>query len=53
MLAANDKVTVEQGDVKSEAATTAAELRVVAVHAEELAKELSHHASALFLMGGW
>lgn len=52
MLAADDKVTLEQGDPTSEAATTAAELRSVAVHTEQLAKELSHRASALFLMGG-
>lgn len=52
MLAAGDRITVEQGDAKSEAAATAAELRTVAVHTELLAKELSHPASALFLMGG-
>lgn len=53
MLAADDKITIEQGDPKTEAGTTAAELRTVAVHSEQLAKELSHPASALFLMGGW
>ncbi|MFF1520426.1 hypothetical protein [Streptomyces sp. NPDC058305] len=42
----------QKGTPKSEAATTAAELRTVAVHSEQLAKELSHPASALFLMGG-
>ncbi|WP_326844565.1 hypothetical protein OHB33_41190 (plasmid) [Streptomyces sp. NBC_01558] len=52
LLAANDKITVEQGDPKAEAAVTAAELRAVAVDTEQLAKSLSHPASALFLMGG-
>jgi len=52
-LAANDKITVDGGgDQKTEAATTAAELRAVAVDSEKLAKTLSHPASALFLMGG-
>jgi hypothetical protein len=52
MLAANNKVTVDQGDPKTEAATTAAELRTAAADSEQLAKTLSHPASALFLMGG-
>ncbi|MER7982592.1 hypothetical protein [Streptomyces sp. NPDC095817] len=51
-LAADNKITMEQGDPMSEAATTAAELRTVAVHCQQLAKELSNPASALFLMGG-
>jgi len=53
MLAAKDKIAMEQGiDPKSEAATTAAELRTVAAGSEQLAKDLSNPASALFLMGG-
>lgn len=53
LLAANDRITVEEGrDPKAEAATTAAELRTVAADSENLAKSLSHPASALFLMGG-
>ncbi|MEE1792609.1 hypothetical protein PUR28_17845 [Streptomyces sp. BE308] len=42
-----------QGDPKTEVATTAAELRAVAVDSEQLAKGLAHPASALFMMGGW
>ncbi|MFI9588342.1 hypothetical protein ACIHCQ_42685 [Streptomyces sp. NPDC052236] len=53
MLAANDKITMEQGrDPKAEVVTTAGELRAVAADSEQLAKSLSHPASALFLMGG-
>ncbi|MFJ4922972.1 hypothetical protein [Streptomyces sp. NPDC088725] len=53
LLAANDKITLEQGrNSKAEAATTAAELRNAAADSEQLAKSLSHPASALFLMGG-
>jgi len=53
LLAANDKVTVEQGRApKDEVATTAAELRTVAADSEQLAKSLANPASALFLMGG-
>ncbi|MFD4528449.1 hypothetical protein ACFWP7_31925 [Streptomyces sp. NPDC058470] len=53
LLAANDRITVEEGgDPKAEVATTAAELRTVAADSEKLAKSLSHPASALFLMGG-
>jgi hypothetical protein len=52
MLASQDRITMEQGDPRSEAATTAAELRAVAADTEQLAKDLSHPASALFLMGG-
>ncbi|MEU9197731.1 hypothetical protein [Streptomyces hundungensis] len=52
LLAANDKVTMEQGDPKTEVSTTAAELRAVAADSEQLAKNLSHPASALFMMGG-
>ncbi|MFE4205488.1 hypothetical protein ACFRSX_30855 [Streptomyces goshikiensis] len=52
LLAASDKVTVEQGDPKREVATTAAELRAVAADSEQLAKSLSHPASALFMMAG-
>ncbi|MEK8141702.1 hypothetical protein NKH18_01000 [Streptomyces sp. M10(2022)] len=52
LLAAGDRVTVEQGDPKTEVATTAAELRAVAADSEQLAKSLSHPASALFMMGG-
>jgi hypothetical protein len=53
MLAAKDKITMEQGrDPKAEAATTAAELRTVAADSERLAKGLANHASSLFLMGG-
>ncbi|MER5739967.1 hypothetical protein ABT117_30440 [Streptomyces sp. NPDC002262] len=51
MLASNDRITIEQGDPRTEAATTA-ELRAVAAGAEKLAKDLSHPASALFLVGG-
>ncbi|MCZ1011856.1 hypothetical protein [Streptomyces lydicus] len=53
MLAASDKITMEQGrDPKTEVATTAAELRAVAADGEQLAKSLANPASALFLMGG-
>ncbi|MGO4634922.1 hypothetical protein AB4225_28945 [Streptomyces sp. 2RAF24] len=52
LLAKSDKVTVEQGDVKTEVATTAAELRTVAADSEQLGKSLANPASALFLMGG-
>ncbi|MDV9192186.1 hypothetical protein R6L23_28945 [Streptomyces sp. SR27] len=52
MLAVKDRITVDQGDPKTEAATTAGELRTLATGAEKLAKDLSHPASALFLMGG-
>ncbi|MER7681042.1 hypothetical protein [Streptomyces sp. NPDC096934] len=47
-LAANDKITLDQGDPKSEAAMRAAELRAVAADSEQLGKSLSHPASALF-----
>ncbi|MFE9803504.1 hypothetical protein ACFYP6_32405 [Streptomyces goshikiensis] len=44
---------MEQGrDAKTEAATTAAELRAVAADSGRLAKNLSNPASALILMGG-
>ncbi|MFD9400312.1 hypothetical protein ACFWA4_16070 [Streptomyces sp. NPDC060011] len=60
MLGAGDKITVEQGDSKSEAAHDS---RVaddccgaenLAVHTEQLVKRLPNcpSASALFLMGG-
>ncbi|MFF3489625.1 hypothetical protein ACFYXC_41385 [Streptomyces sp. NPDC002701] len=52
LLAKNDKVPMEQGDVKSEVATTAAELRTVVADSEQLAKSLASPASALLLMGG-
>ncbi|MFD7527849.1 MULTISPECIES: hypothetical protein [unclassified Streptomyces] len=53
MLAANDKIMLEQGrDPKAEAATTAAELRTVAADSEQLAKSLANPAPALVLMGG-
>lgn len=52
LLAANDKVTMEQGDPKSEVATTVAELRTVAADSEKLGKSLANQASALFTMGG-
>lgn len=52
LLAANDRVTVEQGDPKTEVVTTVAELRAVVADSEQLAKGLSHPASALFMMGG-
>ncbi|MFK0264221.1 hypothetical protein ACIQU1_23305 [Streptomyces angustmyceticus] len=53
LLAAGDKITVEQGrDPKDEVTTTAAELRTVAADSEQLAKSLANPASALFLMGG-
>lgn len=52
LLAKSDKVTVEQGDVKTEMATTAAELRTVAADSEQLGTNLANPASALFLMGG-
>ncbi|MFF5860771.1 hypothetical protein ACFY8B_35135 [Streptomyces sp. NPDC012751] len=53
MLAANDKITMDQGrNPKDEAATTSAELRTVAADSEKLAKSLANPASALFLMGG-
>ncbi|WP_431983096.1 hypothetical protein [Streptomyces qinglanensis] len=46
------KSLVERGDVKTEVATTAAELRTVAADSEQLGKSLANPASALFLMGG-
>ncbi|MFD7924206.1 hypothetical protein ACFV3R_34010 [Streptomyces sp. NPDC059740] len=52
LLAKSGKVTVERGEVKSEVATTAAELRTVAADSEQLGKSLANPASALFLMGG-
>ncbi|MFJ8855503.1 hypothetical protein [Streptomyces sp. NPDC102437] len=53
LLAANDRVTMEQGrDPKSEVATTAAELRTIAAGSEQLAQSLANPSSALFLMGG-
>ncbi|MEU4173370.1 hypothetical protein AB0F46_41930 [Streptomyces sp. NPDC026665] len=52
LLVKSDKVTVERGDVKTEVAATAAELRTVAAHIEQLGKSLANPASALFLMGG-
>ncbi|MEU6175896.1 hypothetical protein ABZ832_28805 [Streptantibioticus parmotrematis] len=48
----SDKVTVERGDVKTEVATTAVELRTVAADSEQLGKSLANPASALFFMGG-
>ncbi|MFF4174276.1 hypothetical protein [Streptomyces sp. NPDC001744] len=52
MLASQDRVTTGQGDPRTGAATTAAELRAVAAGAGKLAEDLSHPVSALFLMGG-
>ncbi|MGP3632683.1 hypothetical protein ACTU45_04810 [Streptomyces sp. 24-1644] len=52
LLAAGDRVTVERGDPKTEVAMTDAELRAVAADSEQLAKSLSHPASALSNMGG-
>ncbi|MBP0458795.1 hypothetical protein [Streptomyces montanisoli] len=52
LLVKSDKATVERGDVKTEVATTAAELRTVAADSEQLGKGLADPASALFLMGG-
>ncbi|MEU7151144.1 hypothetical protein AB0B15_24435 [Streptomyces sp. NPDC045456] len=53
LLAANDKIALEQGRApKAEVATTAAELRTTAADSEQLAKSLANPASALFLMGG-
>ncbi|MGW4629723.1 hypothetical protein [Streptomyces rubiginosohelvolus] len=52
MLAKADKVSVERGDAKTEVARTAGELRGVATDSEQLARTLSHPASALFMMGG-
>ncbi|WP_228974753.1 hypothetical protein [Streptomyces sp. DH12] len=52
LLAKSEKVTVEQGDVKTEVVTTAVELRTVAADNEQLGKSLANPASALFLMGG-
>ncbi|GGR41535.1 hypothetical protein [Streptomyces roseolus] len=49
MLASQDRITIEQSDPQTEAATTAAELRAVTAGTEKLAKDLSHPASALFL----
>lgn len=49
MLAAKDKIAMEQGrDSKAEAATTAAELRTAAAGSEQMAKDLADPASALF-----
>lgn len=52
LLAKSDKVTVGRGDVRTEAATTAAELRTVAADSEQLGKSLANPASVLFSMGG-
>ncbi|MFI9630482.1 hypothetical protein [Streptomyces sp. NPDC052042] len=52
LLAKNGKVTIEQGDVNTEVATTTAALRTVAADSEQLGKSLANPASALFLMGG-
>ncbi|MFE2159899.1 hypothetical protein ACFW9M_19025 [Streptomyces lydicus] len=52
LLAAGDKITVQQGrDPNDEVATTAAELRTIAADSAQLAKSLANPASALF-MGG-
>ncbi|MFD6826644.1 hypothetical protein ACFWC5_40905 [Streptomyces sp. NPDC060085] len=53
MLADQDKVVLDNGqDPKAATTQVAAELRAVAASSEQLARDLSHPASALFLMGG-